>query len=136
MNTVSTLSIDFSPDWGARIRKARRDRKLSQEILAMRVPVSRNTVNRWENEQYPVPPAVLPALASALGVSIDWIRTGEGPMEPPTITGTGHMTIPPPQASEAKGRAFESRRVHQKQRPEESNTSGLCSICLKPRFGL
>lgn len=65
---------------GNRIRQIRKDRKLSQEALALRAGISQGTIGQLENN-----PAQsskhLPAIARALGVSVDWLETGTGPIE-------------------------------------------------------
>ncbi|MEO6777870.1 MAG: helix-turn-helix transcriptional regulator [Gemmatimonadaceae bacterium] len=63
----------------SRERARRGGRKLTQAGLADAVGVERNTVSRWENGgMLPGDPAVVAALASALGVSADWLIGGDG----------------------------------------------------------
>ena len=62
----------------SRERARRGGRKLTQAGLADVVGVERNTVSRWENGgMLPGDPAVVAALASALGVSADWLIGGD-----------------------------------------------------------
>lgn len=75
-----------------RIRSARRRLRLSQEDLARKIPVSKNTVARWEGGATPGG-ANLDALADALGVTTDWILRGEAVREDGAPEGT---PAPPP----------------------------------------
>lgn len=60
-----------------RIRASRHHLGISAEHVARRVDVSTTSVLRWETGTSPAS-HYLPALADALGVSIEWLLTGEG----------------------------------------------------------
>ena len=62
---------------GSQIKKYRKERKLSQEELADRVFVTRQTVSNWENDKsYPDIRSLL-LLASLFGVSLDILVKGD-----------------------------------------------------------
>jgi transcriptional regulator with XRE-family HTH domain len=61
---------------GARIRAARRDNGWTQQVLAAAVGVSRSAVAQWETDRAGQMPDNLTHIASALGVSVDWLRYG------------------------------------------------------------
>ena len=63
---------------GARIRAVRTDLGLKAPELGKRVGCSFNTVSDYERG-IPVRMVLLPRFARALGVSLDWLETGEGP---------------------------------------------------------
>ena len=56
---------------GTRIASLRKERKLTGEALAERLQVSPQAVSKWENGRCLPETAILPALAEALGCSID-----------------------------------------------------------------
>ena len=55
---------------------------LSQESLAEVLGVSRQAVSKWETGETLPETSKLAALASALGVSVDWLLSEEEPGEP------------------------------------------------------
>lgn len=62
-----------------RIRFARRAARLSQSELADSLKVASSAVAQWESSNGTTPRIEkFPALASAMGVSIDWLLTGRG----------------------------------------------------------
>ncbi|WP_205191307.1 S24 family peptidase [Burkholderia sp. LMG 13014] len=62
---------------GTRIREVRTELELSQPALAARAGVSQGTISQLENN--PLQSSkYLPAIARALGVSVDWLSTGIG----------------------------------------------------------
>ncbi len=70
-----TLRLD-----GARLRRIREDRGLTQLYVAEAVGVTVETVSRWENRPRPaVRRDNAEALARALGVPLDELRAGQGP---------------------------------------------------------
>ena len=74
----------------ARQKLRREGRKLTQGELAVVVGVERNTVSRWENGgMLPRDPAVIAALATVLGVTADWLISGDRPPSPPRKLGEG-----------------------------------------------
>ena len=56
---------------GTRIASLRKERKLTGEALAERLQVNPQAVSKWENGRCLPETAILPALAEALGCSID-----------------------------------------------------------------
>lgn len=62
---------------GQRIRKKRMEIALSQEKLAQKLSVSKNTVARWEADQHPPSGPHYEALADLFGVTADWLMRGE-----------------------------------------------------------
>lgn len=72
---------------GARIRKAREARRLSQADVGRHFAISAKAVSMWERDKNSVDPDRLPALARLLQISTDWLltgressrRTGDGP---------------------------------------------------------
>ena len=66
---------------GAFIAELRKEKALTQTALAKRLNISNRTVSKWENgDGYP-DITMLPALASALGVSVDELLQGEKAQE-------------------------------------------------------
>ncbi len=62
-----------------RIRAARRAAQLSQAELAESLNVASSAVAQWESVNGTTPRIEkFPALASAMGVSVDWLLTGRG----------------------------------------------------------
>ena len=61
-----------------KIYACRRRAGLSQEALADRLGVSRQSVSKWETGESTPDIAKLPALAAAFGVSVDWLLSEEG----------------------------------------------------------
>lgn len=82
---------------GARIRAVRTERELKAQELGNLAGCSFNTVSDYERG-VPVRMVLLPRFASALGVSLSWLETGEGerdlkepeapPVAPQTIDAT------------------------------------------------
>lgn len=63
----------------SRIRRARRDAGLSQAQLAKLMRVTRSACSQWEQPGGTTPRGTrLQRLAALLGVSVEWIATGEG----------------------------------------------------------
>ena len=71
----------------ARIKLARRNKNLSQEVLALFVGVTKSAVSRWENGASPEKEK-LPIIADALGVQEAWLA-GYGEQEPIKRTSGG-----------------------------------------------
>lgn len=69
------------PEWtlSDRLRKAREDAGLSQQQLADRLAVSRNTVGNAETGARRPLPITIKAWADATGVPLPWLLTGEAP---------------------------------------------------------
>lgn len=62
---------------GFRIAQKRRQKGLTQEALAERLGVSPQAVSKWENDQSCPDISLLPALAGALGCTVDELLTGK-----------------------------------------------------------
>lgn len=62
---------------GARIRNLRKARGLTQEELAQICEVSRSAVAQWETDRAGQLRENLPRIASALGVSVELLITGQ-----------------------------------------------------------
>lgn len=73
---------------GDRLRKARELTGLDQEAFAEVIGVSRGTVSNYERSEKPPRPIALRAWAMATGVSVHWLKTGEG--SPSDPDGPGH----------------------------------------------
>lgn len=58
----------FLVAFGRRVRRLRRDRRLSQEQLGQLAGIDRQTINRLENASHALSTASLGGLARALGV--------------------------------------------------------------------
>lgn len=65
-----------------RIRTARKARGLTQQDVATELGVSRIAALNWENKNKQALPEShrLPALAAFLGVRLEWLMSGKGPM--------------------------------------------------------
>lgn len=66
---------------GARIKKQRKIRKLTQEELAVAVGTTKAAVSRWETDKNSVAATNLEAVASILDVDVEWLLTGESLVE-------------------------------------------------------
>ena len=67
----------FLAEMGRRIQERRKSLRLSQEELAERAEVSKQTVSRAENAQRELGAGNLSRIAKVLGVSADYLLTGE-----------------------------------------------------------
>lgn len=65
-----------------RIKEARESLAWSQEDLARRMHVSQPTVSHWEAGRKSPRMQIMIRLAQVLGVSMEWLSTGRGPMRP------------------------------------------------------
>lgn len=61
---------------GKRISNIRKERNISQEELAGRIYVSRQSISKWESDQVIPDTENVIALAKALNVSVEWIISG------------------------------------------------------------
>lgn len=68
--------MDTRTPLASRIRTARLASGLSQDALARRIEVSKNTVARWESGMQPKGEALV-RLADALNVTARWLVTGK-----------------------------------------------------------
>ena len=67
----------FLIEMGKRIQERRKAQRLSQEDLAERAEISKQTVSRAENGQRELGAGNVAKLAQALGVSTDYLLTGK-----------------------------------------------------------
>lgn len=98
---------------GARLRQAREARGLSQTTLADRAKVDQTAVSKTELGKIHLTDAKAGALADVLGVSVAWIRTGEG--TGPTMAEQSHtrrVEAPLAVLNEALDAAFDKARGH------------------------
>lgn len=81
----------FIPEWRLqdRLERARKEAGLDQTELALRMDVSRNTVNRAESGIAVPRRIVLNAWALATGVDRKWLETGVVNAESPSPDGEG-----------------------------------------------
>lgn len=84
-NLVMTTSLtpDERERIGARIRSVRKELGLKSPELAARVGCQFNTISDYERG-IPKRMVLLPSFASALGVNLAWLETGEGERDAPT----------------------------------------------------
>jgi transcriptional regulator with XRE-family HTH domain len=82
---------------GSRIRWARGQKGWTQEDLSEEIHMERTMVSRWERDEAVPRGGTRLKLANALGVSTEWLRTGEGPNAPPEPLPL--LDPPPPGAS-------------------------------------
>ena len=75
---------------GKRVRQARG--RLSRNRLGNQLGRTGRTVERWENDQTLPSEGDLLLLAQVLGVRIEWIKTGEGPMQAEPVPATGQVS--------------------------------------------
>lgn len=97
-----------------RIREARENLAWSQEDLARRMHVSQPTVSHWEAGRKSPRTQIMIRLAQVLGVSMEWLSTGRGPVRPA-------------QAGEPSG------AVYLPEREDDENRLLLCYARLKPQ---
>jgi transcriptional regulator with XRE-family HTH domain len=75
------LTAGDDSDLGERIKRALQDKGETHEALAESLGVSVQAVGKWIRTGH-VARKNLVALANALGVSLEWLLTGTGPMYP------------------------------------------------------
>jgi transcriptional regulator with XRE-family HTH domain len=91
-----------------RIRFARQNSGLSLNALAKKVGMTSTGVWNWHHNNSSPRPEVLPRLAEALDVSVDWLRTGN---EPEVSHGTLDAVIADAQAKIGALLGIETKRV-------------------------
>ena len=72
-----------SEESGARLRELRERKGLSQQMLADRISVSRQTITKWESGKAFPQWRTLPVLAELYDVSIVYLRTGQSEVHDP-----------------------------------------------------
>jgi transcriptional regulator with XRE-family HTH domain len=70
-------------DLGRRIQAARERKRVTQADLAAQLGVTDNAVTQWETGRAAPRAERLTAIATALGVLVTWLITGEGPIAGP-----------------------------------------------------
>ncbi|MBQ9151202.1 MAG: helix-turn-helix transcriptional regulator [Clostridia bacterium] len=80
---------------GERITALRKGRGMTQEQLAERLSVTRQSVSKWELDQATPEVGFAVALCELFGVSLDYLIRGIEP-EPVAETGTADESVPPP----------------------------------------
>ena len=72
---------------GARIRRTRLDKGLTQNELARLVHVSREAVSQWESgDSKGLKPENLVRVAKVLGVDVEWLVTGKSSPRPRSVS--------------------------------------------------
>jgi repressor LexA len=66
---------------GQRIREARKARSLNQQELSDMLKIHRNSLVRYERGERSVDVELLVRIAKVLGISLQWLLTGEGEMQ-------------------------------------------------------
>ncbi len=61
---------------GSRISRLRKEKGMSQEVLAEKIGVSSQAVSKWENDQSCPDISLLPQLAKLLDITVDELLTG------------------------------------------------------------
>lgn len=87
--TVSTIDKAF----GARLRHAMHDGRLRPAALARQLGVHPTTLSRWRRGERPQPGAMT-ALAAALSVPVEWLKTGVNPGIGPELAGRPELAGP------------------------------------------
>lgn len=71
---------------GQRIKDSRKKKKLTQKELAEMIGAKHNSVSNWENDQNRPDPDTIETLCWALGVTPNYLLTGEDSFGPVEIT--------------------------------------------------
>ena len=79
---------------GSRIRKARKAKKITQTDIKNACGISSGNLSEIENDKVSPTSNALLSLKRFLGVSVDWLLTGEGEMFPPSEP--DHKLLPNP----------------------------------------
>ena len=73
---ISEVFMNQSNDIGRRIQALRKERGMTQEMLAEKIGVSAQAVSKWENGYSCPDISVLPTLAAVLGITVDELLSG------------------------------------------------------------
>lgn len=92
----------MSDTFGKRLRRARKDARLTGPELAKRLDVSAQTVSEWERGLYLPAADRLAAIARLVGVKVDWLLTGQDGPILGALSGTGRL-VPKVAAQELPG---------------------------------
>lgn len=102
-----------SSDVGARLKRAREARNLSQVALAKSAGVDQTTISKAERGKLDLGDTTAGRIADALGVSVGWLLTGSG--TGPAAEDQSHtrrIAAPPAVFEEALETAFDKARGH------------------------
>ena len=81
LRRVSAIMKDkdeaFFRELGARVAQARKDKRLTQVVLAERLGIAQQTLAHYEGGRLRIAASMLPALAEILDLSIDELLTGQ-----------------------------------------------------------
>lgn len=103
---------------GSRVRTARKKRGLTQAALAKAVSVDQTAISKLETGTMGVEDHTLGRISDALGVSLQWLKTGEGQApgvaepELPEDSGARRVSQPWHAFEEALDAAFDKSRGH------------------------
>jgi transcriptional regulator with XRE-family HTH domain len=85
------LEAELTHDFGKRLKQARLVADLTQEALGKKLGVQKQSVQHWEAGRWMPTLLLVPKVASALGVTIDWLLTG---MQLTSTSSTGRLAYP------------------------------------------
>ncbi|QYG01880.1 helix-turn-helix domain-containing protein [Massilia sp. NP310] len=80
-SSLNTLKMSTPSEIGERIRMSRARQRFSQQEVADLAQIAPAQFYRYEAGRTKPRPAMADRLAEALGVSTQWLLTGDGPME-------------------------------------------------------
>ncbi|HFE31889.1 MAG TPA: XRE family transcriptional regulator [Gammaproteobacteria bacterium] len=78
-NNSTNRGIAFD-GFGKRLKEARKLSGKTQDDLAPNIGVTKNTLSRYEREDIEPTATVIALISVVLGISADWLLTGEGQM--------------------------------------------------------
>lgn len=96
---------------GERLREARIAAGLTQEDVARLADVHLKTVSKWENDKQPPHANQLAKIAPRLGVSVGWIRDGEGVAVLGSTTGFEQLNPPAQNGTSALPKVLRAHKV-------------------------
>lgn len=109
MSSPSSAKLRFI---STQLRRARREKNLSQEELAERLGVHRSTLIRWESGLCAPPKEQEQALSKVLGVPVNWFYQGDiDPMSPTWITDPWLRRTPLPRLQELTAASLKSLKL-------------------------
>ena len=102
LSCAGCAEAERAETFGARLRRLRKDRRMSLIGLARLVSVSKPTVWKWEKDEVRPRQKSLEALTAVLGVSERELLFGQAPAEPqPLETAQEGLSESPPAAHDA-----------------------------------
>ena len=96
---------------GERITALRKGRGMTQEALAEKLGVTRQSVSKWELDQATPETGFAVALCDLFGVSLDYLIRGVEPPEEPTVTAVQAEESRPAEAPPRR-KASDGQGVH------------------------